>query len=291
VQFPLSAKKIGAKVIHGQYNVSPLAGKRGVTTIHDVSFLIGPQWFSRKDRFILQKFVPSSARTCGAVIAVSNTDAAEIERYLPFTKGKIFVTQLASPPWIEPRSKAEARARISTKWGVKSPFALTVGTKNPRKNQACAIEAARMAQKSIVFDLVIAGKVTELLTEPGVIGLGYVSESELCDLYSAAEVFLFPSLHEGFGIPVLEAFTCACPVICGPGGAIPEVASDGAILLPDFEIQTWSNAIVSVLAPLKEGESSNLEEQKNRGLSRAELFSWEDTAMQTLNAYRSVVNK
>src|SRR5687768_14380270 len=102
VTFPLAARRLGAGVLHAQYNLSPLVGKRGVTTIHDVSFLISPEWFKPKDRFLLSRFVVGSARRAARVLTVSETSRRDMVRLLPFAKDKLRVTPLARNPLIEP---------------------------------------------------------------------------------------------------------------------------------------------------------------------------------------------
>lgn len=285
VQFPLAARKLGAKIIHGQYNLSPLVGNRGVTTIHDVSYFIGAEWFSNRDRFLLQKFVPKSAKRCKAVIAVSETSKSEILRYIPMNPDKVVVTPLACPPWIKPSGSAEASQRLKKKFGLDSPYLFTLGTKWARKNQALAIAAIEGLDSSIPHPLVIAGKGSESNPKSeNVQALGYVTNEDVCDLYSNAALFLFPSLHEGFGIPILEAFQCGCPVVCGIGGAMPEVAAGASILVSSYEVDAWKVAISDALR-----ESSKLNELRGLGYQRVKEFSWEECACQTLKAYQKVI--
>lgn len=279
IRFPISARKMGAQVVHTQYNLSPLACKRGVTTIHDVSFFIGPEWFPARHRLLLQQFVPSSARRARAVLTVSETSKKEIERYIPASRGKVHVTPNALNPAIRPQDRTRAEAVVVERFGVKPPFLLSVGTRWPRKNMQLAVDAARMAG----LPLVLTGKAGwgEERYGEHVVATGYVSDVELSALYSSAAAYLAPSRHEGFGLPLLEAFACGCPVVCSSGGALPEVAADAALVMPSWEPGDWAARIRELLA-----DSSKVDAMRVRGLRRLSDFSWAETARQTLRVYR-----
>ena len=279
--FPLAARRAGADVIHVQYSMSPLVGGSGVTTIHDVSFFIGPQWFSRRDGFILRQTVPVAARRARRIIAVSDTDAREIAQFIPAATGKIRTTPNACPPWIMPTP--DAKKIVEEKFGLVEPFLLTVGTRWARKNMELAVAAAATTP----YPLVVTGKGQWKSGEIGPRGrsVGYVTQAELSALYSAAALYLAPSFHEGFGIPLLEAFRCGCPVLCSPGGALPEVAGNAAIVLPDWDTATWTKAISDALS-----DSSKLSSLTQAGLARERQFTWESTAERTLDVYREVAH-
>jgi glycosyltransferase involved in cell wall biosynthesis len=288
--FPKAARAAGAEVIHVQYAMSPLVGRIGVTTIHDVSFFVGPQWFGAKDRFLLQRSVPAAAKRAARVIAVSDTSKGELERYLPGAVGKTRVTKLAAAPWIKPVDRAEAKARVKAVFGEQGPYLLSVGTRWARKNQELAVAAVEGLPANLPHRLLMAGKNPAPFTGSRVRGLGYVSEEDLCALYSGAEAFLFPSLHEGFGIPALEAMSCGTPVVCGNGGALPEVVGDAGIVVPSYEVSAWTEELVKLLSGADgQSGSSNLLSQK--GLARASEFSWRATAEATLKVYDEVLSE
>jgi glycosyltransferase involved in cell wall biosynthesis len=244
-RFPLTARRMGARAIHTQYNLSPLAGRRGITTIHDVSFLIEPDWFRPVDRVLLTRVVPGSAKRAAAVITVSETSKSEISRLLPIADAKVRVTTLASGPFISPMDKAKAREAVRSELGIEGPYVLTVGTRWPRKNMELAVSAVGKLPGTFVHRLAITGKSgwgDDSLNERCV-PTGYVSNELLSALYSAADLYLAPSKHEGFGIPILEAFTCGCPVLCSSGGAQPEVAGDAAAVLESWSPNDWAASI------------------------------------------------
>jgi len=281
LHLPLAARKLGAQVLHTQYFLSPLA-RGGISTIHDVSFFIDPTWFSEKDRFLLHWGAKATTRRAKAIITVSETSKREIEEHLPASKGKVHVTYNALPPGFEPPDRLAAENSVRAKFGLNSAFALTVGTRWPRKNMNLAVKA--LLQSNTELNLVISGKAGwgQEIFNDRIKRVGWVSEEDLMALYASADVYLAPSLHEGFGIPLLEAWAAKTPVICGPGGAFPEVAGDAAIVAPDYEVATWSRLINElVLTPgLKDG-------WVERGTRRLQAFSWEDSAAKCLDIYRS----
>lgn len=285
VRFPIAVRKCRAQVAHVQYTVSPLLGRSVVTTIHDISFALHPEWFRWSDRAVLNLTVPAAIRRASRVLTVSRTSAREIETRYPHARGRVRVTPLALNPKIRPLDREQACGQVRQKFGIDGPYILTVGTRWPRKNMALAFAACDALPGDMPHRLVVAGKAgwgTET-ESPRALRTGYVGDDDLSALYSAASLYLTPSLHEGFGLTLLEAFACGAPAVCGPGGALPETAGDAALVLPDYQVATWSEAVRSLL-----GNSSKLEEMRERGRRRMVDFSWESMAERTLAAYEEV---
>ena len=280
-RFPLVARRRGATVIHTQYSLSPLVGNTGVTTIHDVSFLIEPNWFKPKDRVLLSRFVRPSARRASRVITVSNTSKSEIVGFWPEVESKVDVVYNAAGKDIRPIERKAAKHYVESTLGIQGPFLLTVGTRWPRKNLDLAVKAAT----PLPTTLVITGKSGWGDEEQSskVVRTGYVSDEDLSNLYSAAALYLAPSRHEGFGIPVLEAFLCGCPVMCSSGGALPEISGDAACVMPTWEATDWTERLKILLS-----DSSKLAEMTRLGRERESLFSWRRTAEQTFQIYSEV---
>jgi len=287
VQFPLAARRAGADVVHVQYALSPLIGRRGVTTIHDVSFFVGPEWFLPRDRFLLQKSVPAAAKRAAQIITVSETSGREVEEYIPAAKGKVKVTPLACPNWIQPVERSEALARVESALGVSGPYVLTVGTRWPRKNMGLAVETVSALPSELPHRLLVTGKAGWGNNELGPRGIatGYVDADLLSSLYSGADAYLAPSHHEGFGLPVLEAFRCSCPVLCSSGGAFPEVADNAAVVERTWEASSWSDSLRRMLI-----DPGTLQTLRERGNAREKTFTWEETARRTLAVYREVAS-
>lgn len=286
VTFPLAARRAGARAIHAQYSLSPLCGRVGITTVHDVSFFIGPEWFRTKDRLLLQTTVPPSVRRAARVVTVSETSLRDIVKYIPAAKGKIRATPLAASPDIVPMDPGAAGALVKQELGLSGPFALTVGTRWPRKNMKLAVEAVNALPESLPLKLAITGKPGWGEGELGTraVATGYVSTGLLSALYSAADLYLAPSHYEGFGLTLLEAFVCGCPVVCSQGGAHPEVAGDAAALAQSQSPRDWTALITELMA-----DKDRLNSMRERGLKRAAAFSWKRMAAATLEVYREVI--
>jgi glycosyltransferase involved in cell wall biosynthesis len=282
VLFPLAARKAGATSIHTQYTLSPLVGPNGITTIHDVSFLIEPRWFSTRDRTLLKFGVLAAARRARTILTVSHTSKKEIESFLPRVADKISVTYNACPSWIEPSDPEQSRKWVNEKFGFEEPYLLTVGTRWPRKNMELAIEAVNRLSERIPHKLLVTGKGDWGRDELGhrAIATGYLENDRMGTLYSGAAAYLAPSRHEGFGIPLLEAFRCGCPVMCSSGGAMPEVAGNAAAVVQGWEANVWAADLERLL-----DDPSRLKSMREAGFQREKEFTWAKMAQQTLKVY------
>ena len=163
----------------------------------------------------------------------------------------------------------DAERTVREELGIDGPYLLTVGTRWPRKNMRLAIEAAGALPVSIPHRLVVTGKAGwgELPPNDRTVFTGYVSDEELTALYQCADLYLAPSLHEGFGIPLLEAWACGCPVLCSSGGALPEIAGGAAEVMQSWEARDWADRIAELLS-----DSSKLGLLRERGLKRLGEF-------------------
>lgn len=287
VRMPLAARRLGAHAYHTQYTLSPLA-PGGITTIHDVSFLIGPEWFRPRDRILLTRLVPASARRARRVITVSETSKRDIVRLLGLPEEKVVVAWNGVDERFKPVPRGEALTRLA-KYGVEPPYILTVGTRWPRKNMGLAIEAAELLPDELPHRLVVTGKPgwgmseSESVARRRVQFTGYVADEDMPMLYSAADLYLCPSHYEGFGLPVVEAMACGTPVLSSAGGALPEVIGDAGALEERLDPKVWAHRIASLLQ-----DSSMLARMRERGLHRAQQFTWEAAAERTLDVYREV---
>jgi alpha-1,3-rhamnosyl/mannosyltransferase len=277
---PLAARKLGADAFHTQYTLSPLA-RNGITTVHDVSFFIGPQWFKPRDLFLIRRTVPASAKRAKAVITVSETSKSDIVRHLGVDPSKVFVTYNAAADFFRPTDPADAKRKL----GIDGPYLLTIGARWPRKNLALAIRAVGLLPAHLPHKLLVIGK--EGWGDEGgnsrTVSTGYIPNDQLPALYSGASLYLFPSFYEGFGIPMLEAFACGAPVLASKGGALPEVSGGAAEIMEDWTPEAWAARIEALLS-----DSSKLAQMVERGVKRAAEFTWEKAARKTLDVYRKV---
>lgn len=197
----------------------------------------------------------------------------------------------------QPKPKAEAALRVRRAYGLERPYLLFIGVIGPRKNCVRLVEAYDLFRKETgsKVQLVMAGRkwlaqdvdetIRKLGLEKDVIYTGFVDDNDLPDLYSAAELFVFPSLWESFGIPLVESMACGTPVLTSRGSCLPEIAGDAAVLVDPYSVANIAEGIAKVL-----GDPELSETLRIRGFERARQFSWSNCALQTLDAYRRAMH-
>ncbi|MCA0361208.1 MAG: glycosyltransferase family 4 protein [Armatimonadetes bacterium] len=279
--FPEAALSRGVDLIHTQYNLSPLYGKKGVTTIHDVSFFVNPAWYGFKDRTLLKLLIPRTVKQARGILTVSETSRQEIEQFLPAAKGKVRVTPNAPAPFVQRLPKKEAQARVREEFGLTPPYVVVINSAWARKNVPFALQVSRELHKIWPHTLAICGKGNLVDAPSHAKPLGYVEDSLMSAHYSGADLLLLPSLHEGFGIPIVEAGLCHCPVAAFDRGAMKEVGGSALIAQTSDHPEAWAKSILAALQ-----DSGTLERLQREGASRAAQYSWKRTAELTLAAYR-----
>lgn len=266
-----------------------------VVTIHDVSFKANPVWFSWRDRLILNSGVGITVRRADRVITVSEHARQEIIRHYPVAAEKTDVTHEASARHFHRLDDAgRDHPLIINGQRIETPYVLAVGNLQPRKNLRRLIEAFALAVRGAdtPHRLVIAGKAlwreSEAYRAAETAGIasrilftGYVSNEDLNRLFNRADLFAYPSLYEGFGLPVLEAMTCGTPVITSNTTSIPEVAGDAAIMIDPTDTSALAAALQDMMT-----NAARRKELSAKGLARASSFSWESCARETLQTYR-----
>ena len=299
VAMPLMALRDAVDLLHVTYNAPPVSPCPTVVTIHDISFEHYPQFFSPRDRLILKTLVPLSARRAARIITVSQHAKREIVARYGIPAEKIAVTYEAAGEQFRPITDVATLQSVRTKYGIgKGPFVLALGNLQPRKNIGRLVEAfARLERTStdVKPKLVIAGKaqwresevyraVRQAGIEESVVFPGYVDDADLPALYGAATAFVYPSLYEGFGLPPLEAMACGTPVICSDAASLPEVVSDAALMVDPSSVPALAEALVQVLTT-----TGLRDDLVARGLRRAQEFSWDRCAAETLAVYREAL--
>jgi alpha-1,3-rhamnosyl/mannosyltransferase len=265
-----------------------------VVTLEDVTPLAAPgQSSSATNRFIYRVLTRLAAARAKRVITLSEAARADIRRHLNTESSKISVIPLAPSPAFTPSSE-NAIALVRDTLNLPAPYALYVGSNKPHKNLVRLVEA--FSKVPTDARLIIAGqwdaRYPEAKTTAERFGLQdkvlfrhSILENELPALMSGARAFVFPSLHEGFGLPPLEAMACGAPVLCSGVSALPEVVGDAAVLFNPLDTDSISNALSTVL------EDGGLQARlREKGFERAAHFSWERTARETLHVYRSNEN-
>lgn len=269
-----------------------------VGTYHDGGILHVVDKYDPARRFYLTKVLPRLVRKLTHVLTVSEATKRDLVNILGVSKDRITVTPLAADRRLYyPRDPEEMARHIEKRFGIAKPYLLYVSRlEHPGKNHVRLIEAFAKARKEhgLRHDLVLAGSdwsgsefvhaAAETSSVSGSIHmLGYVPNIELPALYSAAAGVVFPSLFEGFGLPILEAMSSGVPVASSNTSSLPEVAGDAALLFDPVNVDEMAAAIARLAmdTPLR----SML---VGRGLSRAAAFSWEKTAVATWRVLRSV---
>ncbi len=276
----------------------PLRRSRSVFTIHDLIFRFYPEYHLPLNRWYLSVMLPRFMRRADAIIAVSETTRRDVARLMQIPLERMTVIYEGVSPAFRPVADAEALSRVRDKYHLPPRFILFVGTIEPRKNLLTLLEAYRaLLARGQVPDLVIAGhmgwlyqpvfdRVREFGLTRQVCFPEWIADGDLPALLSAAEVFVFPSLYEGFGLPPLEAMACGTPLICSNASSLPEVVGDGGILIDPRDPGAWTQALASVL-----GDQPLQAELRARGLARADKFSWDRAACETLAVYRQVLER
>lgn len=283
-------------VLHVQFTAPPFSPCPVVVSIHDLSFEHLPQTFKWRSRKQLRVTVRRSARQAAQVIALSEFARKDIIASYHVSSENVSVIPLAAPAHFRPVQNEEELRRVRQTYGIEGDYILSVGAIQPRKNLSRLVAAysrlRRTRPEVKLPQLVLVGKcawlydetlraIKELEVGNSVILTGYVPEADLPALYSGALCFVYPSYFEGFGLPPLEAMKCGAPVIVGDRTSLPEVVGDAGLLVDPFDVDSIASAIQKVVA------DSNLREQlRAKGLERAKLFDWRETARQTLSVYK-----
>lgn len=286
----------GVDVYHAtNYVLAPTKRARRVVTIHDLSFLIVPELCSPKIRRIFARGIRGFAHEADAILVYSQSTKNDLVRLLDADPATITVAPIAVDEQFGPIPREQAVAQLAQLYDLRPPFILFVGTLEPRKNVPTVLRAFARLAKEIPHQLVLVGGVgwnaepifktiEELNLNSRVTHVGFVPTYEHLPLfYSAADAFVFPSHYEGFGLPVLEAMACGCPVVTANNSSLPEVAGDAALYAAADDVDGLAQAIRKVLTDL-----SLSQRLRTRGIDRARTFSWRRCAETTLALYRSL---
>lgn len=284
-------------LLHVQYTAPLGVSVPLVVSIHDVSYLEHPEYFSSFRANQLKLTVKRTAERAAKILTPSEFSKTAIMRHYGIGDDRIAVIPNAVSAQFAPMDRTAARQSIEAKYKIAAPFVLTIGDLQPRKNHLGllkAFERVIAAHPHLPHHLVFTGKETwyspklhaAVAASPvasRVYFTGFVKDEDLVSFYGACDLFVYPSFYEGFGLPILEAMACGRAVACSNTTAMPEVASSAALLFDPNNAEEMAHAICDAL--LNPEVRSNLE---SAGLHRAAEFSWERAAAATLNAYYEV---
>jgi glycosyltransferase involved in cell wall biosynthesis len=270
---------------------------KSVVTIHDVIPLVLPEAFPPRHRWVLATAFARVPRQADRVIVPSDAAAEDVVRYLKMERERIVVIPLGCEPRFHPIVNPARAVAVRQRYALPERYALFVGTLEPRKNIVTLLQAfSRLLAERPQEDLklVVAGgkgwgderffaTMDRLANREQVIFTGYLADDDLPDVYRGAQMFVYPSLYEGFGLPILEAMASGIPVITSNRASLPEVAGDAALLVDPTRPDDLAAAMSAVVS-----NGALREELQRKGIARAKDFTWEDVARRTLAVYRSL---
>ncbi len=281
-------------ILHIQYNAPPVHRGKLILTIHDLAYIHFPEAFDRFQRYRLKILVPLNAKKAKRIICGSHYSKKDISEFCKVDEAKIEVIPYGVNSSCKTfESESKKRKEILAKYGIKEKFIFSLGRLNERKNLSSLISAYKYLRDAGKMDisLVIGGNKDFLFEkilmeiknsgyENDIILTGYIDDKDLPVIFSSAELFVYPSLFEGFGLPPLEAMICKCPVIASNVSSIPEVVGNAGILVDPNNVDEISRAIYRVTS-----NPELREEMKKKGYEKGQMFRWETTAKKTLNIY------
>jgi glycosyltransferase involved in cell wall biosynthesis len=283
----------GATLFHAaEHLLLPLWQIPTVLTVHDLIYRHLPEHHKPLNRGYLNLTMPLFCRRTSHIIAVSEQTRRDLRAFYGVPSEKITVIPEAADPRFRPQPPA-AIAAARTRYGLPDRYILCVGTIEPRKNLTRLLAAWEpLYHSGEAPPWVIVGRRGWLTTDffaalerssarDGVLFPGYVSDADLPALYAGAELFLFPSLYEGFGLPVLEAMASGAPVLCSDASSIPEVAGAAALTFDPTDADAIGAALRRAL-----GDPILRAALRARGFVQADHFSWQRAAAETLTVYR-----
>jgi glycosyltransferase involved in cell wall biosynthesis len=300
LRLPLPAESIAgrADIFHApDFTLPPLSGAAGIVTIHDLSFLKAPQCADPGLREYLTRRVPVSVGRAARVLADSENTRRDLIELLGVAAEKISVVYAGVEPRFHAEQDPSRLAQVRARYQLPEFFLLFVGTIEPRKNLKRLITAYSHMRRQIglphqlviggangwLYEDIFAQVVREGLSE-NVKFLGFVADEDLPALYTLADLFAFPSLYEGFGLPPLEAMACGTPVVASNTSSLPEVLGSAARLVDAEDVDGLSDAMASVL-----GDAELRSRLANSGRAQAARYTWENAARQLVEAYRAVM--
>lgn len=296
VSLPRLVHRYRLDILHSPHYTMPLACPcRTIVTFHDMTFFLFPEFHVRAKRFLFPFFIRASAYRANHLIAVSESTRQDAIRILDLPCEKISTILEGVDPEFRPICDESALKSVRMRYGLPPHFVLFVGLLEPRKNLPVLMQAYRQIASQIPeHHLVIVGRkgwmyeevlslVESLSLRQQVHFTGYVAPQDLPYVYNLADVFVYPSIYEGFGLPVLEAMACGTPVITSNVSSMSEIAANAAELVSPADQTALANVLLRLLySPDRRQQLSEL------GLQRAKSLPWERTARETLDLYRRV---
>lgn len=307
LSLPLEAMRDRLDILHCLANTAPLFLPRHlklILTIHDVMYLLptsvlpqSPSFYQRVGRLYYRLLAPQAAKRAICIMTVSKYSMRDIVDKLHVPNEKIQVIYESGNVQCRRLADSSPVTEVKQRYSIEGQFIFVLGALDPRKNTVGVLRSFAHLKKltTLPIRLVVAGLtpvaknkfhtvISKMNLDDWVVLLGFIPEHELVALYNGAAVFVYPSLYEGFGMPVLEAMACGTPVITSSAGSIPEVAGVAALFVDPKNPEEIAHAILQIIT---DAELRN--RMIEQGLEQAKRFSWANTAQQVLEIYRMSV--
>lgn len=300
LRIPISIQNFTGSMdlFHSPDFVLPPISKRVPTllTVHDLSFVHYPEAYTDNLVSYLNRVVPWSINRASHILADSQATREDLINHWNVPQEKITVLYSGVSDHFKPVTSPKEIRRVRKKYKLgNGPYLISVGTVQPRKNYRLLIRAFRQVADNYKHNLIIVGgmgwmhepildEIRLQKLEGRVRFLGFIDDTDLPALYSAATLFTLPSLYEGFGIPILEAMACGVPVIASNTSSLPEVAGDAALLLPANDVDAWAQNMLKLL----EDMSSRMK-MVGAGFLRARRFTWTQSARDLIMVYKNLL--
>jgi glycosyltransferase involved in cell wall biosynthesis len=277
------------------FTLPPLLRGKAIVTVHDLSFLRFPQGAEPNLRAYLERVVPRAVARADLVLADSQSTKDDLLELLAVEPAKVEVVYPGVEERFCPIEDQTFLERVGRRYNLPPHFVFSLGTLEPRKNLVRLIEAhSSLVTRHSSLELVIAGgkgwlyggifdQVEELGLEDEVRFLGFVPDDDLPALYNLADLFVFPSLYEGFGLPPLEAMACGTPVVTTNVSSLPEVVGGAGLMVPPEDVEGLAEAMERAL-----GDRAWRGEAVQRGLAQARRFTWRAAAERLIELYETV---
>lgn len=283
-------------LFHTAYYPVPHLNIPIVLTVHDVRFIHMPETYRRGRYLFLKVVVPLSFSRACRIITVSKDTKNDLYYYFKVPDEKIDIVYNPIATRFKQITNDTILSATRVKYCLPTKYILYIGNLEPRKNLNRLIQAYEILPKEYNYKLVIVGspewrysglfdRVRRKNLENDILFTGHVEDNEIPFLYNLASIFAFPSLHEGFGIPIIESMACGVPVVTSNISALPEIAGDAAILVNPYDIESIADGIIKVLR-----DDSLRKKLISKGLNRVKQFNAKDVAVKIFETYKKTLN-